>query len=605
MEKWAGCGVCTSDSVAVLTQTSLTKGYRSMRNTTLAAWLLGSVALVGCTTDTEDGTCSDDFDCPVGEICAASEETTDSQEADEAAAGNCESAGAGADRLFGRGTVEFSSDELYLLTVVDVPTGEASPDADVFFTLTASGGASGALTLRRGTPAGAGDDPSLAARSAFEQSRRSKINQLVDDLNAGRRSLEQAVPRAADCGGCQDNNICDNNSQCVSTLDLKFADGTDINTSVVAVVDDEPTLLITVLLDDALSGSTGAAEDAQAVAEDFAKTVKKQLAIMGESSHAKADRDGDGRLTVVFSNHIAVGIDLGFVGFFAFEDFLASTDTDATGNERDILWSRLPGATNDGGEISVMLAVGTLAHEYTHLMSYALRVHQRNQAALREVLWLDEGLAHLTEDLTGWGPSNVGSVGVALSEWPNGVFAGPEATSHLRGQAYLLLRHMVDQRAKGQGATTAAEGSADSAATTLVSALINEEALGFKHQMLQDAGAEGLGEWLLAVYATGNDEVTETAAHARDFLPTAVSNETGNLMGINPYDTMENARGAAVELDGPAFEYLDDPDGETSGEMMASGSVFYEVTSSEAGSFTIEARGDAQSDLHMKVTRVQ
>ena len=94
-------------------------------------------------------------------------------------------------------------------------------------------------------------------------------------------------------------------------------------------------------------------------------------------------------MTVVFTDQedVAAGVTSDIVGFFTFKDFLSAADGEASGNESDLLWLRVP---QDGAGIP--LAVGTLAHEYTHLASYALRVHARNSMALRESLWLDEGL---------------------------------------------------------------------------------------------------------------------------------------------------------------------------------------------------------------------
>ena len=61
-------------------------------------------------------------------------------------------------------------------------------------------------------------------------------------------------------------------------------------------------------------------------------------------------------------------------------------------------------------------STGTLAHEYTHLVSYAVRVQGRPSDPKPEVLWLDEGIAHLMEDLSGWNGSNYDTIEVALGD---------------------------------------------------------------------------------------------------------------------------------------------------------------------------------------------
>ena len=90
--------------------------------------------------------------------------------------------------------------------------------------------------------------------------------------------------------------------------------------------------------------------------------------------------------------------------------------------------------------------VATLAHEYSHLASFATRVSGQGASATQEALWLDEGMAHVVEDLLGWGASNVNAVEQALSNWADTALAGPLDDVANRGMAYLFLRHLIDTK---------------------------------------------------------------------------------------------------------------------------------------------------------------
>ncbi len=558
----------------------------------------GIGALVGCDTGTgEPQSCVEDFDCPLGEVCEGA--TAD-------ASGSCASAPADAERTFGAASLEFvSGNEAFLLGVYSVPTGAAAVTDTATFSVS-SAGATARVTAISPLRSMVRPDPTWAARSKFDAARWQRMHQRSGAALAQAGNVSQAALQQAACPACDADTMCWRH-ECVAQVTLTFTDGASpIHCNLERVID-AAGQAINVLVDEDLAADAALAIGA---VEAFAATLADEQHLLGVNNQvATLDRDGDGRLTVVFTNYAAGDVTTDVVGFFDDQDFLAAGASGATGNEADLLWVRMPGASNSAGLITEPLAVGTLAHEYVHLASYATRVWGRSVAAPAELLWLDEGVAHLTEDLAGWGPSNVGAVAVALDAWPTAAFATGEDSVAQRGEAYLLLRHLVDEAARAAGATGAADAATTAAATTLVSGLLADPAVGFDHPVLRDAGADGVWRWLQAVYATGRDDVL-SAATAHNYL-SVESAITGNLVGIATTGTFSSARGTDdVTLYGPRMG-----DGSTDEILVGdaplesvvahSGSVLFLVRASAPGTVELRGRGSAQVDLHLRAVQVQ
>ena len=420
-------------------------------------------------------------------------------------------------------------------------------------------------------------DPMWAARLAFESRRRTSINTVVQEIRQGKRAITGVFKRAA-CA-CASDEMCWQGA-CTTTPTLTFPeDEIQVATQLVGVVAAADTS-INVLVD--ASAGADARQAALAVAGKFASTFALELEIVGLAGHTGGvDRDGDGRLTVVFTNTESSFIDTNNVGFFSHRDFLSAGDSDASGNQADLLWARIPATVINGRALSDITLAGTLAHEYLHLASFGIRVQNRPSDPLQEILWLDEGLAHLVEDLTGWGPSNVRPTEAALLGWADGPFAGPEDTSEQRGRAYLLLRHMVDTAAKSATAEHAATHIAHEAAASLVSSLLAEAKVGWEHQALQNLGSDGVWHWLLGVFSSCNAGVTSSAALAHSYLPRGKSAITGNHMGFDPFGEYSDDRGDSVVFGGVSSEELDDSNDGDDYEVALGGTALFTVLGSD------------------------
>ena len=163
-----------------------------------------------------------------------------------------------------------------------------------------------------------------------------------------------------------------------------------------------------------------------------------------------ADVDGDGRFTIFVSSRL----DRLAGGRGKVDGFVRGADLDLSlgspfGNRCDMMYlnaSLRPGAH----------ARSILAHEYTHAVIFSRKVVDRGGEGLQsggeEEGWLDEGLAHLVEDLHGFSRTNIDYRVSAFLSSPEryrlviaDYFAADLFRSHgNRGGTYLFLRWVVD-----------------------------------------------------------------------------------------------------------------------------------------------------------------
>ena len=92
------------------------------------------------------------------------------------------------------------------------------------------------------------------------------------------------------------------------------------------------------------------------------------------------------------------------LGFFRAMDLLPSgSTTEQNSNEGEIIYARIPDE-----EVPLELVHATLAHETFHLLNFGIKSlplfeQSAGLALIIEETFLNEGLAHLAEDLAGWG----------------------------------------------------------------------------------------------------------------------------------------------------------------------------------------------------------
>ena len=283
----------------------------------------------------------------------------------------------------------------------------------------------------------------------FRQTREriAKENLLKD---AGARLQNFSLKKMA---GCQYSSECESDALCVHgecTADVTVLSNTPIDdfdtvetfSAYVAYKGD----YCAVLVDQ--GNRTRVTEDsATNMGETFDTIIFPRLqAMFGESmlqDGSKAwDRNGDGLVWFALTSQFPTNV----AGYFDPGDFVDAQSSEYS-NEADILFVQPPGRM-----IPIHSIYGTLAHEFQHLLNFAAKYYlpsTQGKSPVREELWLDEGLAHFTEEAVGYGVDTLGVVYSMLEDF--GVHRLVETRSSaaydtigLRGMAYLFVRATVE-----------------------------------------------------------------------------------------------------------------------------------------------------------------
>jgi hypothetical protein len=129
---------------------------------------------------------------------------------------------------------------------------------------------------------------------------------------------------------------------------------------------------------------------------------------------APKDIDGNGRVLILFTEHVnelTPANSPSFVGgFFHPRDLFPKVATTGfegcpTSNEGEMFYMLVPDPTGtvNGNRHTLgfvdTLTVGVIAHEFEHLINASRRMYQNTDAEEFEATWLDEGLAHVAEEL--------------------------------------------------------------------------------------------------------------------------------------------------------------------------------------------------------------
>jgi hypothetical protein len=86
----------------------------------------------------------------------------------------------------------------------------------------------------------------------------------------------------------------------------------------------------------------------------------------------------------------------------------------------------------------------TIAHEYQHLISMSYRLLQLGSNYV-QTTWLEEGMAHMAEDLNNMDDSNINRAGSFLVDPGGTSLEHPQAPLAQRGGIYLFLRYLGDR----------------------------------------------------------------------------------------------------------------------------------------------------------------
>ncbi|MCK5406982.1 MAG: hypothetical protein KAJ37_05995, partial [Candidatus Krumholzibacteria bacterium] len=143
---------------------------------------------------------------------------------------------------------------------------------------------------------------------------------------------------------------------------------------------------------------------------------------------------------------------LGFIsGFFLVND-LAPNFFPSTSNGTEMFYAMVPDPNNERGNtfpksLVKGLMPATLAHEFEHMISFGFRFVTAGSGTsftFTQLTWLEEGMAHMCEDLNGFTTSNQNRVNWYLPD-PGAVSLMGGDSLEQRGGIFLFLRYLGDQ----------------------------------------------------------------------------------------------------------------------------------------------------------------
>jgi len=148
----------------------------------------------------------------------------------------------------------------------------------------------------------------------------------------------------------------------------------------------------------------------------------------------------------------------GFIaGYFLANDLLPELLDSRLTNAREIFYAMIPDPTGQFGNVfpkdrTLPIIEGVLAHEFLHMILFNYRVLIYGQGYLAdymEDLWLEEGLAHIAENLNGYESSNIARANRYLVD-PGDVtlIYGGDGLEE-RGASFLFLCHLGDRFGTG------------------------------------------------------------------------------------------------------------------------------------------------------------
>jgi hypothetical protein len=224
------------------------------------------------------------------------------------------------------------------------------------------------------------------------------------------------------------------------------------------------------------------------------------------------------------------GCSCGFIaGFFNPRDLYTSPPVPAgTTNHAEILY--LLAADPTGVWDCVFLAdstaaenLGTIPHEHQHLISFSHRLFHEN--GVFQQTWLEEGMAHMAEDLNGDNSSNIGR-GKLYREDPGAVSIEDNAAGlEQRGGIYLMMRLLADRYG-----------------TDILKAIVQSNCTG--RACIQNVTGKGfydvLAEFLAAQYLSGtgitsDDRFNYASIDITDFGPLLVHVRAAGGPAVNDF----------------------------------------------------------------------
>jgi hypothetical protein len=194
--------------------------------------------------------------------------------------------------------------------------------------------------------------------------------------------------------------------------------------------------------------------DYDALGADFdGSYYPNDVAAFGEPS----DINADSRVTILYTRVVndmtpAGTAGSGFIaGFVNLTDLGPNVYPAGTTNGMEICYILVPDPSGPDGHVFSrskvqIIARETMAHEFEHMISYGYRfVNLGGQMTLAylQTVWLEEGMAHIAEELNGLDRGNDIRANLYLSD-PGVISLMGDDTLEQRGGIWLMLRYLSD-----------------------------------------------------------------------------------------------------------------------------------------------------------------
>jgi hypothetical protein len=416
---------------------------------------------------------------------------------------------------------------------------------------------------------------SLGAQQFFDAMLRKAESQLVEaQINPALSIGAKAFTKATSVGATKTFRVL---SSLFTTSSYKEVTATArcVTSRIVYYVDNTDT--------DALSAS-----DIATLCDQFDTALEREFAILGEPP----DLNGDGTVSVL-ATHVVneTGGSVGGIvtGFFFGGDLLQRSSSNPASNEEEVIFTLVPDPNGDyGTEIPKDFAMNNLItavvpHEVQHLLSYYHKVIAGGGGS--EASWLNEAMAHLIEDVVGYGQENPSRVELFLASMSDSAlvpFGSPGLTE--RGAAYLFLRFLYEQSGKSSAFLKTLVQSAETSVSN-IEAAYPKGVDGF------DEWTEFLRRWGVALAVT-NQNVTSDGRYI--YASRTQDATTGHYEGVCLVCSAEDGRDTT--LVGPSLL------SSTGSASIAAGANAVYDLSTPPSQLTVTASGE---DLQGILIRVQ
>jgi hypothetical protein len=365
------------------------------------------------------------------------------------------------------GQVNVSAHGATALTTPDV-----APLADVF------------ASPQRGSAIGFGaSDPQARLDLRLLRSAQTKLAPLVPGARAAmrNRALFNAIPSSLSLNQ-------------VITLNTQAADNHECDSPINVGARVAAISISTYILADTANPTGGFSDADYAAFGTMFDTLINPLDV--QNFGAPTDIDHNGKVVILFTKEVNKLTSRGSVGvvggFFHPRDLFPTTATAEfeacpTSNVGEMFYVLVPDPNavfSDKRTASDVLSLtpGTLAHEYQHLINAGRRLYVNTTAIPSEVVWLNEGLSHIAEELlfyraTGLAPrQNINLSNLSTTQTMRDQFSSyqgsnfgrfkeflsePAQTSpyadnddlNTRGATWNLLRYLADHKGTSDGST--------------------------------------------------------------------------------------------------------------------------------------------------------